>query len=270
MGARFARLAPGWLPILLVAADALLPALRLPVLAVVIAVAGVALVRRRGRPTGVVVAWIAVLPIAVGLAVGLLPDPRVADPGACDDIFAPPVVRRIIQAAAVLGTIAVLAPRMGGRRSLGLVMPADRRVTALAIACPLLAPIALIVGPLLAGPFFGTVILALPSPAALVPATLLAMANAALEETAYRGAAQHWAAPALGRVGAIAAQALIFGCAHQGSDIAAGAGLILGGLILAGFVAGLVADRTGSLLLPFAAHAAIDIPVALALTCRVA
>jgi hypothetical protein len=29
-----------------------------------------------------------------------------------------------------------------------------------------------------------------------------------------------------------------------------------------------VADRTRSLLLPFAAHAAIDIPIALALTCR--
>ena len=210
------------------------------------------------------------LPIAVGLAVGLLPDPRVPDPGACDDILAPPVVRRIAQAAAVLATIAVLAPRMGGRRSLGLVMPPDRRVTGLAIACPLLAPIAIVVGPPLAFPFFGTVVLDLPSPAALVPAAILAVANAALEETAYRGAAQHWASPALGRGGAIVAQALIFGCAHQGSDIAAGAGLILGGLVLAGVVAGVVADRTGSLLLPFAAHAAVDIPVALALTCRVA
>ena len=268
MGERLARTAPGWLPILLVAADALFPALRLPVLALVLVVVVVALARRPGRPTGVVVAWIAVLPIAVGLAVGLLPDPRVADPGSCDDVLAPPVVRRLLQAAAVLGTIAILGVRMGGRRSLGLVMPPDRRVTLLALACPILVPIALAVGPPLAKPFFGEVLLGLPSAAALVPASILAIANATLEETAYRGAVQRWASPTLGRGGAILAQALIFGCAHQGSDIEAGGLLILGGVVLAGLVAGLVADRTRSLLLPIAAHAAIDIPIALALTCR--
>jgi hypothetical protein len=35
-------------------------------------------------------------------------------------------------------------------------------------------------------------------------------------------------------------------------------------------VAGVVADRTGSLLLVFAVHVAVDVPLALALTCRVA
>ena len=88
MGSTLTRAAAGWLPVLLVAADALVPALRLPVLAVVLAVVVVALARRPGRPTGVVVAWIAALPIAVSLAVGLLPDPRVADPGSCDDLLA--------------------------------------------------------------------------------------------------------------------------------------------------------------------------------------
>ena len=259
-----------WLPVALVAADALLPPLRLPVLAVVLGVSVAALARRPGTPTGVAVAWIAVLPVAVGLAVGVLPDPRVVDPGGCDDILAPPVVRRLIQASLVLATIAVLAARMGGRRSLGLVMPRDRRVTALAAACPLLVPVALVVGPPLARPFFGEVGLGLPSAAALVPAAILAVANAALEETSYRGAVQRWGAPALGRSGANVAQALIFGCAHMGGDIVAGGALILGGMFLAGLVAGLVASRTGSLLLPFAAHAAIDIPIALALTCRYA
>jgi membrane protease YdiL (CAAX protease family) len=270
MGGTLARGAPAWLPVGLVAAAALLPVLRIPVLLGVLAVAAGVLLRDPGRPTGAGVAWVAVLPIAAGLVMGLVPDPRVPDPGACDDLLAPPVVRRLLQAGVVLGTTAILATRMGGRRSLGIVMPPDRRVTILAIACPLLVPIALVVGPLLAGPFFGEVRLGLPSPAALVPAAILAMANAALEETAYRGALQRWGAPALGRGSAIGAQAVIFGCAHQGSDIAAGGVLILAGMILAGLVAGLVADRTRSLLLPFAAHAAVDIPIALALTCRLA
>ena len=260
--------ASAWLPIALVGAGALEPVLRLPVLAVVAAVAAATLARRPGRPTGVATAWIAVLPVAVGLAVGLLPDPRIPDPGACDDVFAAPVVRRVVQAAAVLGTTAVLSLRMGGRRSLLLVMPRNPRVTMLAATCPLLVPIVLLLGPPLARPFFNEVSLGLPSAAALVPAAILAVANSALEETAYRGAVQRWSAPALGRGGAILAQAVLFGCAHQGSDIVAGGALILGGMLLAGLVAGLVADRTRSLLLPFAAHAAIDIPIALALTCR--
>ncbi len=269
MGDRPARIASAWLPVALVAAAALIPELRIPVLVAVVLTAVVVL-RRPGRPAGPGVAWVAVLPVAAGLVVGLLPDPRVPDPGTCADVLAPPVLRRLLQAGVVLGTAGVLAVRMGGRRSLGIVLPTDRRVIVLAAACPLLVPIGLLLGPILAEPFFDEVRLAVPSPAALVPAAILAIMNAALEETAYRGAVQRWAAPALGRGGAIAAQAVIFGCAHQGSDIVAGGLLILAGMMLAGLVAGVIADRTGSLLLPFAAHAAIDIPIALALTCRLA
>ncbi|MFH0750664.1 MAG: CPBP family intramembrane glutamic endopeptidase [Chloroflexota bacterium] len=262
---------PAWIPVALVAADALVPALRVPVLVAVAAVAGVALLRRPAtRPTGAWIAWVAVLPVAVGLAVGLVPDPAVADPGACDNLLASPVVRRVIQAALVLGTIAVIAVRMGGRRSLGIVLPPDRRVILLAAATPVLVPIFLVAGPLMAGPFFGEVVLGLPSAAALLPAAVLAVANAALEEAAYRGAIQRWGAGALGRGGAIIAQALIFGSAHQGADILAGGPLLWVGIVVGGLVAGLVADRTRSLLLPFAAHAAVDIPMALALTCRLA
>lgn len=260
----------GWLAVAVVAAGALVPILRLPVLGIVAGVALVSLAARPGRPTGPAAAWIAVLPIAAGLAVGLLPDPRVTDPTTCDDVLAGPVLRRVAQAAAVLGTVAVLAPRMGGWRSLGFVMPPDRRVVVLAALCPVLVPIAYVVGPILAEPFFGTVVIDIPGPAALLPAGVLAIANATLEETAYRGAVQRWAAPALGVRGAVVAQALIFGCGHQGTDIEAGAILIVGGLVLAGIVAGVVAHVTRSLLLPIAAHAAIDIPVALALTCRLA
>ena len=91
-----------------------------------------------------------------------------------------------------------------------------------------------------------------------------------MEETAYRGAVQRWGAGALGHGGAIVAQALIFGSAHQGADVLAGAPLLLVGTVAGGLIAGVVADRTRSLLLPFAAHAALDVPLALALTCRLA
>jgi membrane protease YdiL (CAAX protease family) len=212
----------------------------------------------------------ALLPIAVSLAFGLTEDPRVLAPAGCDDPLAGPVVRRLAQAGLVLLTVALLATRAGGWASLGVRLPPDRRVTSLALASPLLVPVALLVGPLLAEPFFGVVRLGLPSLAALLPATMLAIANAAMEETAYRGAIQRWAAPALGRRGAMVAQALVFGTAHLGADVTSGAPLIWVGMIVAGLVAALVADRTRSLLLPFAVHAALDVPLALALTCRLA
>jgi membrane protease YdiL (CAAX protease family) len=256
--------------VLLVVAG-LVPELRVPALAVVAAGAGAALWSAAdSRPGRAGVAWIALLPAAVLLAVGLVPDPRVGTPGACDDLLAPPVVRRVLQAGLVLGVVAVLATRLGGASSIGVALPRDRRVTLLAAATPILVPVGLVLGPLLAGPFFGDVRLGLPSAAALVPAAILAVANAAMEESAYRGAAQRWASPALGRGGAIAAQALVFGSGHLGADVLAGGPLLWAGMVLAGLLAGLVADRTRSLLLPFAVHAAVDVPLALALTCRLA
>ena len=263
--------AAAWAGVAVVLLAAAVPPLRLPVLGVVALVTAWTMVGARGRvPSGPGVAWLALLPIAVSLVIGLMPDQRVPNPGACDDLLAPPVVRRALQAAVVLGVVALLAIRLGGPASLGIRLPPDRRVTALAAASPILVPIGLVVGPLLAVPFFGEVRLGLPSPGALLPAAVLGVANAALEEVAYRGAVQRWGAPALGRGGAIVAQALVFGTAHLGSDIEAGAPLIWAGMVAAGLAAGLIADRTRSLLLPFAVHAAVDVPLALALTCRLA
>lgn len=264
------QLSPGWIPVGLLVLAAIVGPLRLPVLGVIAGASAVVLIRSgQARPSGPGVAWLAALPLAVSLAVGLLPDPAVADPGACDDPLAPPVARRLVQAGAALGVVALLAPRLGGRRSLGIVMPTDRRVVALAALSPLLAPIGIIVGPILAGPFFGEVRLGSVTVAALLPAILLALANASLEEVTYRGALQRWSAPALGVGGAIVAQALVFGSAHLGTDVLAGGPLLWLGMAAAGLVAGIVADRTGSLLLVFAVHAAVDVPLALALTCRV-
>lgn len=265
------RLSTGWIPVGLLMLAAIVGPLRLPVLGVIAAAATIVLVRSgRERPTGPGVAWIAALPLAVSLAVGLLPDPAVADPGSCDDLFPPPVARRLAQAGAALAVVALLAPRLGGRRSLGIVMPSDRRVVALAVASVVLVPIGIVVGPVLAGPFFGEVRLGAVTVAALVPAVLLAIANASLEEATYRGALQRWSAPALGVAGGIVAQALVFGSAHLGSDVLAGGPLLWLGMAAAGLVAGVVAHRTRSLLLVFAVHVAVDVPLALALTCRVA
>ncbi len=265
------RPSSGWIPVGLLVVAAVFGPLRLPVLGAIGAAGAVVLLRSgRTRPTGPGVAWLACLPLAVSLAVGLLPDPAVAEPGTCDDPFPPPVARRVVQAGAALAVVALLALRLGGRRSLGIVMPSDRRVVALAALSPLLAPIGIVVGPILAGPFFGEVRLGDVTFAALLPAVVLALANASLEEVTYRGALQRWGAPALGIGGAIVAQALVFGSAHLGSDVLAGGPLLWLGMAAAGLVAGIVAHRTGSLLLVFAVHAAVDVPLALALTCRVA
>ena len=121
-----------WTPVALLVAAALAPPLRIPALLALAAGAALVLQRTRGgAPGGPGVAWVAALPIAVSLVVGLLPDPRVADPGSCDDLLAHPVVRRVLQAGLVLGTVGILATRLGGRRSLGIVLPKDRRVIAL-------------------------------------------------------------------------------------------------------------------------------------------
>lgn len=267
-----AALVVAWGPVVLLAAAAIAPDLRIPALVVVGTGAALALARPGGRPpAGVAAAYPALLPVAISLAFGLWADPAVATPGGCDDLLAPPVVRRVVQAIIVLGFVALLATRLGGLAALGIRLPPDRRVTVLAVAGPLIVtPVALVVGPPLAEPFFGTVDIRVPTLAALLPATLMAVSNAALEEVVYRGTIQRWGIPAFGRAGAIAAQAVIFGSAHLGGDVTGGAALIWLGMVAAGIAAGVIADRTRSLLLPFTIHAAVDVPLALAKTCRFA
>lgn len=265
------RRSSGWIPVGLLVVAAIVGPLRLPVLGAIATASAVVLLRSgRARPAAPGVAWLAALPLAVSLAVGLLPDPAVADPGACDDVFPPPVTRRVLQAAAALGVVTLLAARLGGRRTLGIVMPSDRRVVALAAVSPVLVPIGIVMGPILAGPFFGDVRFGSITIVALVPAVLLALANASLEEVTYRGALQRWSALPPGVAGSIVAQAVVFGSAHLGSDVLAGGPLLWLGMTAAGLAAGVVAHRNGSLLLVFAVHVAVDVPLALALTCRVA
>jgi len=109
---------------------------------------------------------------------------------------------------------------------------------------------------LLGESFFGTFALDLSQPAALAPALLFAASNALAEELAYRGAMRTWLAPALGMVGANLAQAIVFGLAHSGADFVGPVAPVAASMILVGFIAGVVARRTGSLTLMIAIHAA--------------
>ena len=217
--------------------------------------------------------WLATLPAAVGLTwAGLASTPMpLPDSLHCTDLLSPPTVARVIQACLVLATLALVAPLAGDRAALRLRMPTDRRVIALAFIAPLaLVPGALWLGPLLARPFFGEVALATGDLRALVPAVAFAVANAALEETEFRGSLLGWSTPALGLGGAIAGQAAVFGLAHLGTDITGAAPLLWLGMTASGVAAGMVAVRSRSLLLPFSVHAALDVPLFYAYACRIA
>lgn len=263
---------PAWVPIAVLVSGAAIPMLRPVVLAVLALVAIATAARGRARtPLGRV--WLATLPGAVGLTWAILAGAPMPLPDAlhCTDLLSPPTVTRVIQAILVLGTLALVAPLVGDHAALRLRWPTDRRVTALALAAPLiLVPGSLWVGPLLARPFFGDVGLATGDLFTLIPAVAFAASNAALEETAYRGALLGWSTPALGLGGAVLGQAVVFGFAHLGADVTGAAPLLWLGMVASGVVAGLVAARTHSLLLPFTAHLALDVPLFYAYACRVA
>lgn len=243
---------------------------RVGVLVALLAGLVAALLADRGRPltTGLrALPWAAALPVGLELAWSTIPAPAVLPGlGSCADPLSPPATWRAVEALVILAATAALVP-IGGGEPLLLRRPRDRRVVALAAFTPLAAIPAILIGPAAAGPFFGEVNVSFP-PGAFLPATLLALSNAGLEEVSYRGALLGWGGRAIGPGAALIAQAVVFGLAHWGPDMQAGAPLILAGMTAAGLVAGLVARRTGSLLLPFAVHAAVDIPLYHALACR--
>lgn len=260
------------LPIAVLATGAAIPVVR-PVILAVLAIAAVTIaVRGRARtPTGR--GWLATLPAAVGLTWAALAGTPMPLPDAvhCTDLLSPPTVTRVVLASLVLATLALVGWIVGDRAALRLRRPADHRVTALALISPfVLVPGALWIGPLLARPFFGGVGLATGELRALVPAAAFAIANAALEESMYRGALLGWSTPALGLAGAVLGQAAVFGFAHLGADVSGAAPLLWLGMAASGVLAGVVAVRSRSLLLPFTVHAAFDVPLFYAYACRLA
>lgn len=256
----------------MLAAGTAVPVLR-PLMLAVLGAASAATVAGGRARTAAGRSWLATLPAAVGLTWASLASTPMPLPDSlhCTDLFSPPTVARVIQACLVLGTLALAAPLAGDRAALRLRMPTDRRVIALAVGAPLaLVPGALWIGPLLARPFFGQVALATGDLRALMPAIVFGVANAALEETEFRGSLLGWSTPALGLGGAIAGQAAVFGLAHLGTDITGAAPLLWAAMAASGAVAGIVAVRSRSLLLPFTVHAALDVPLFYAYACRVA
>lgn len=217
------------------------------------------------------------LPVAAILAWGAIPQPAAApDALQCADLFAPPAVWRFLEALAGLCVAGVLVvERRASLAELGL-RPASRRITALAVAGAILVgPVALVAatwlgGGLLGSSFFGTFQLDLGQPLALLPALLFAVSNAVAEELAYRGALMGWLTPSAGIVGANLGQAIVFGLAHTGTDFVGPVAPTAFAMILTGFIGGVVARRTGSLLLPIAIHAAADLPIYYFWACRLA
>jgi membrane protease YdiL (CAAX protease family) len=196
------------------------------------------------------------------------PPPSLAD---CGNPFSPVAMLRVAEAALVIGSLAIVALVVGAdRESLALRRP-SRQVVSLSVAAPLvLVPLALAVGPMLTGPFFGPVPIEVGNLAAIVPAALLALSNAGMEELLFRGAVLGWGAMALGPRAALVLQAVLFGALHAGNDFVdpIAALPVLGAVTVGGLIAGVIVQRTGSLLLPFAVHAALDVPLYYAFACR--
>jgi membrane protease YdiL (CAAX protease family) len=251
---------------LLILAAAIPPA-RPVVLAALVAGFAVAL----GRHAPVRWAWAAPIPVAIGLTWGLLPAPLADGFGAdCTDPTSPPAVWRAAEAVVALGAIAVLAYLLrSGRSDLGLRWPA-RPVVQLAVAGALvLAPVGLLLGAVVATPFFGPIELDLSRPGFLIPALAFAVSNGAMEELSYRGALLGWTSRVTGTWLALVGQAVVFGIAHSGSDVNGWPIVLMVAMGAGGFLAGLIALRTRSLLIPVAWHIALDLPLYVYLACRV-
>lgn len=215
-------------------------------------------------------AWAAPIPVAVNLCWGLLAVPPADPTGAdCVSLGSPPAVWRAAEAGLALASLTVLAFVLRARRSdLGLRSP-SRSVVRVAVAgAVILGPVGLLLGALLARPFFGTFELDLSQPGFIVPAMVFAIANGVMEELSYRGALLGWASRLTGPRFAVVGQAVVFGLAHGGADVGGSPIVLMLALGLGGFFAGVISLRTRSLLLPIAWHVALDLPLYVYLACR--
>ena len=252
-------------PLALLALAAAFVPLRLPVL--VALGAGVAVGIARDAP--VRWAWAATIPVAISLAWGVLPPPAVATDGSdCANPGSPVAVWRLAESAVVLAALGALAAVLhASRTSLFLRRPARPVIRWSLIGFLVAGPLALLLGPLLARPFFGDVGYDLTIVGAIVPALVFAVANGTMEELAYRGALLGWSARVMGVGPALIGQAVVFGLAHSGSDVVGNGVPLSLALGVGGLVAGLIAVRTRSLLFPIAIHIGLDIPIYYAFAC---
>lgn len=252
-------------PLALLALAAAAGPLRIPVL--IALGAGTAIGIARHAP--VRWAWAAAMPVAVSLAWSAWPAPLAALDGSdCANIASPVATWRALEAIVVLATLVGLAGVLrASRASLFVHWPA-RAVVRLSIVGFLVAgPLALVLGPTLAAPFFGQIRYEVTLIGAIAPALVFAVANGTMEEFIYRGALLGWSGRVMGVWPAVVGQAVVFGLAHSGSDVV-GYGIPLSvAMGVGGLVAGVIAVRTRSLLLPIAFHIGLDIPIYYAFAC---
>ncbi|MGZ6299773.1 MAG: CPBP family intramembrane glutamic endopeptidase [Candidatus Limnocylindria bacterium] len=256
------------LPLLLLVGAAAFESLRPLVMVLLLLglVLAVVLARRVGR--GVVtreaMAFAACLVVALNLAWDGVPlSALIRGMTACADLMAPFAALRVVGALLVLACVGVLMRLMRGTPGdIGLCWPSRGWLILSLIAVPVVGAAAILIGPRLAEPFFGPLSSPTIDPRGLVPAIGFALANATMEEVAYRGALLRWLTPFTGVATALAFQALIFGLAHGvGTDFIGSPLPVMAATATTGLVLGALALRTRSLLLPIAIHVALDIPV---------
>jgi membrane protease YdiL (CAAX protease family) len=181
----------------------------------------------------------------------------------------PPAVWRVAEALLSLGALAALAVALRARASdLAWRWPRQPVVQLAVVGAVVLGPIGLLLGAMLARPFFGSFELDLGNLAFLVPALLFAVANGVMEETAYRGALLGWTSRVTGTWLALVGQAVAFGVAHGGADVGGSPVVLMFVLGVGGFLAGWITLRTRSLLVPIAWHVALDLPLYAYVACR--
>jgi membrane protease YdiL (CAAX protease family) len=259
-----ADLARSLVPIAVLSVAAALPVMRITML--VVLAGGMAVAVARDAP--VRWTWAGALPIAVSLVWGTFAAPRAAaDLAVCANPASPVATWRAMEAVVVLISLVIVTLVLRATPgSLYLRWPARRWIPWAVAGLLVSGPVALLVGPFLARPFFGDVSYVFVV-GALVPAIVFAVSNGVMEECIYRGALMGWSARVMGVGPALVGQAVVFGLAHSGSDVVGFQLPLVLAMSLGGLLAGLVTIRTRSLLIPIAIHIGLDLPIYFAFAC---
>ena len=262
-----------WLPVILLLVAGGLEAARLPALVLLLIgfLGSLWQVRKKGRSASpMTFAYGASVLVALTMAWSGIALPAGArDGSSCASLLAPFAVYRAAGAVLVLVAVGLVVRLIGS--SFGEIGIRRESAGGLALALGALLAVGFVaafIGPSVAEPFFGPLPVALGNLWALFPALLFAIANASMEEIAYRGVLLRWVMRWRGPLAAMAVQALAFGLAHGvGTDFAGSPLPVMAATTAAGLAFGALSLRTGSLLLPIALHAALDIPIYYANAC---
>jgi membrane protease YdiL (CAAX protease family) len=244
---------------------ALVPGLR-PLVAVAL-VAGWIVLLSRHRPESI--AWAAMLPVGVPLVwPWVLGVDTPLGAVACVAPLSEIVLRRLVVAGLGLGLAGLVAiVHRSSFAELGLRRPPRAEAVAAIAGVLVLGVGGIVIGPLIAEPFFGRLEFATPA-AVIVPAVLFGVANGVLEEVAYRGIMQAFLARLIPIAWAIVFQGLVFGVVHAGPEVLALLPLHIALLSGVGIAAGIARWKLGSLWIPIGIHVGADIALYVGLACR--